>query len=89
MKRGVISVQKLLCVFTITRTNPLLQLDLAASLVKVADVSGALGDAATQDELTAEARRLADGVDEAALNKAGAAKLGGLRTYFALQQQAA
>jgi tetratricopeptide (TPR) repeat protein len=65
------------------------QLDLAASLVKVADVSGALGDAKTLESLSGEARKLVTDIDEAgAPDKAGAAKLAGLRAYFAAQQEA-
>lgn len=59
-----------------------MQLDLAASLVKVADISGALGEAEAAAALTAEARELAAGLDEAQLDAGGRAKLSCLTAYF-------
>ncbi len=55
-------------------------------MVKVADVSGALGDAETLTTLKEEAAMLVAGVEESHLDKAGQAKLGGLHAYFASHQ---
>lgn len=65
-----------------------MQIDLAASLVKVADISGALGDAKAAAALTAEARELAAGLAEANLSAGGTAKLSGLKAYLKSSAQA-
>lgn len=61
-------------------------MDLAASLVKVADVNGTLGDAEKAAELGGEARELVAGLEAEILDAGAKAKLSGLKEYFAQSQ---
>jgi hypothetical protein len=58
------------------------QVDLAASLIKVADINGALGDAAAAQAHVADARDITASLQEAELDASVERKLAGVKAYL-------
>ena len=58
------------------------QVDLAASLVKVADINHALGESAAAEELTAEASDIAASLEAADVDPGVQRKLAGIKAYL-------
>lgn len=86
---AALAVRRALCEASDSSTaQPTQQVDLAASLVKVADINSALGDAAVAKELIAEASDIAASLEAADLDCTVQRKLAGIKAYLESTAQA-
>jgi hypothetical protein len=58
------------------------QVDLVASLIKVADINSALGDAAAAEQLTTVASNMTASLEAADLDSSVQRKLAGIKAYL-------